>query len=689
MKSHQFIVVVLFLAFSLVSVGYGQQSAEQLYQSALYKEEIEGEMDAAIKIYETIVKQYPDNRPVAAKALLHFGICKERLGLKEAQLAYELVVRDYADQAEPTKLARERLNILSGGKAAANISSEASMRRIWVAGKNQPLGVSPNGRYVVFGMNDTGDLWLRDLQSGEQRQITREGSWVDWTYASDAAISPDGKQIAYSWTVRSFGELRLSALDGSSMRVLHNGQDGRWMYISTWMPDGQRILASSYNLKDKTNQRQIISLSDGSIHNIGQPELEAIDWGYPSPDGRYIAYGLRGDIFVHDTMTKKDSVLIQNPSKDSMVGWMKDGSGILFVSDRSGTRDLYLQEIKNGRSLGGLELLRLNLIASQNPNFTTSNLNLTTDGRLFQLENTGTTNAYISPFDETTGKVTDTQSLVDQNYPRAAWTEWSPDGKLLYYEIFKDPQLNERLLFIRSEETGQTREISLKPKLRYWYRPILSPDGKQFAVTGTGENYDFGIFAIDRESGEVSQLARIPDENNPVDPSQNWSPDGKAIFYKVRSPEESEEFIIRRKDLITGEEKDIYRGMHTRDMKISSDGTRFVYFRNDRPTKSYVLGILDIKSGKESELWRVPEADSPEISGPTWAPDGKHILVAKSLKQGSELWRFPVDGGPGEKLYSNPESTWGFVMHPSGKRMAFTQSRTNYELWVLENFLPK
>jgi len=27
-------------------------------------------------------------------------------------------------------------------------------------------------------------------------------------------------------------------------------------------------------------------------------------------------------------------------------------------------------------------------------------------------------------------------------------------------------------------------------------------------------------------------------------------------------------------------------------------------------------------------------------------------------------------------------------MHPSGKRMAFTQSRENYELWVLENFLP-
>ena len=132
--------------------------------------------------------------------------------------------------------------------------------------------------------------------------------------------------------------------------------------------------------------------------------------------------------------------------------------------------------------------------------------------------------------------------------------------------------------------------------------------------------------------------------------------DRGARVCKVRSFEESEEFIIRRKDLTTGEEKDVHRGIHTRDMKISPDGTRFVYFRNDRPTKSYVLGILDIQSGKELELWRVPEADGG-ISGPTWAPDGRHVLVARRPRQGAELWRFPAAGGPGERLHFSPEST--------------------------------
>jgi len=678
------IIAAFFALVFLAGQNALAQSGYDLFQKGLVQERTEGDLDEAIRLYKQIVEDFKDDRALAAKALVQMGGCYEKLGTAEARTAYERVVREYSDQPESSKVARERLSAIIGGASGATGRSEVAMRRIWVAGRDRPVGISPDGRYVVFSVSDSWNLWLRDLQSGEQRQITREASWVEWSYApGSAAISPDGKRIAYGWWVRSYGDLRLSALDGSSMRVLHSGQDGRSMNPRAWMPDGRRLLAVSYDRKDQAYRRHMISLPDGAIRDIGQPEPGDVDWGHPSPDGRHIAYGRKGDIFVYDTATEQDSVLVQSPAWDSMLGWTPDGSGIVFLSDRSGTRDLYLLGIENGRPRGDPQLLRRDL-------GTNKNLHLTRDGRLYRIEDTSTSNSFIIPVDEQTGKLTDTPSPVDANYPDARWPAWSPDGKLLYYTMSKGPSGNRsQMLVIRSEETSQTRDITPKPKLPHWYRPIMSPDGHRFAVTGTGKNHNFGVFAIDSESGDVSQLAKIPVENEPVDPSQNWSPDGKAIFYKVRSFEESEEFIIRRKDLATGEEKDVYRGIHTRDMKLSPDGTRFVYFRNDRPTQSYVLGILDIQSGKELELWRVSEADSPDISGPTWAPDGKHVLVAKSLKQGSELWRFPAAGGPGEKLHFSPESTWGFVMHPSGKRMAFTQSRSNYELWVLENFLPE
>ena len=117
-----------------------------------------------------------------------------------------------------------------------------------------------------------------------------------------------------------------TAIITKKRRVLHNGQDGRWITVSAWMPDGRQILATSYNLKEETNQRQIISLSDSIIHDIGQPEKAGLDWGYPSPDGRYIAFGLKEDIYIYDTAKGQDSVLVQSPMADNVIGWTAEGS---------------------------------------------------------------------------------------------------------------------------------------------------------------------------------------------------------------------------------------------------------------------------------------------------------------------------------------------------------------------------
>jgi len=683
MKTQFLLIFALLLLIGSVSAQDNKPST--LLAAAIYEEEVTGDLDKAVELFLDILKKYPDDRPVAAKTLYHLGLVNEKMGKQKAGEYFTRLVNTYPDQTEFVTLAKEKLVVL--GSTEATGPAEITMRRIWVAGSDQIFGISQDGRFVVFREAENGDLWLHDLQTGEQRQITHDASWVEWSFAEGrAAISPDGKQIAYDWTVRNYGELRLSGLDGSSMQVLHSGQNGRRMSVSSWMPDGLGILAVSYDNKDQSYRWHIISLADNTIRDIGQPDREYLEWRSFSPDGQQIAYCRSGDIFIYDIATEQESVFVQNPANDEVAGWTPDGSGIVFVSNRSGTYDLYLLGIENSQPRGEIQLLQKDFGAN-------AGILLTRDGRLFRPDALYTFDSFIVPVDELTGKPTGPRSRVDQNYPNVFYPEWSPDGKLLYYEINKQSS-KEQLLFIRSEITGQTREITLKPKLDYWLNPILSPDGKQFAITGSDENMNFGIFAIDSENGDVSQLASIPAENVSVLPCQNWSPDDKAIFYKVRSPEarspeESEEFIIRRKDLLTGEEKDVYRGMHTRGMKISSDGTRFVYYRNDMPNKSYVVGILDIQSGKELELWRIPEADGLDLSDPIWTPDERYVIVAKLSMHDTELWRIPIEGGPGEKLHLFPENTYGFVMHPKGNQLAFTQYQVNNELWMLENFLPK
>jgi Tol biopolymer transport system component len=679
MKRASTLAIALVLCALSAGVVFSQ-SGHDLFQQALVKERADGNLQEAIKLYQRVVSEFAQDRALSARALVQIGQCYEKLGNAESRKAYERIVREFSDQPEPTKVARERLSALTGGAGGTAGRTEAATRRVWLAGSEQPVSISPDGRLVVFIASDVRDLWIRDLQSGERTRVTREASSVGPFTTGQAVISPDGKRIAYEWFRGGDLEIRVSALDGSSMQVLDRGQaPERLIGLCAWMPDGRRLLTISLYLKDRTRRRQMISLPDGAIRDVGRPETGDLDWAHPSPDGRYIAYDLRGDIFVYDTTTEQDSVLVQNPAADKLVGWTPDGTGVVFVSDRTGTHDLYLLGIEQGRPKGDAQLLRRNIGAA-------GALRATRDGRLFRFDDSGTSDSYIVSVDQPTGKLSGTPSRVDPNYAGAVSPQWSSDGKLLYYQISKGaPNSQSSVLVIRAEATGETREFT--PKLGVWIEPTLSPDGRRFAVSGINENNEPGVYAVDSASGSVSQITKIPDRA--VKPVPNWSPDGRAFFYNVRLPDvvDGKRIATRRKNLATGEETDFPRGHHM-EMRISPDGTRLAYVQSDGATKSWILGILDVQSGTERELWRVAIGEASSIKTPAWTPDGKYVLVARVLKQGSDLWRVPAEGGPAERLHVFADQTWGFALHPSGTRMAFTQERKNFELWVLENFLP-
>jgi len=104
------IIIILILGLGTVLILQGQeQQAQQLLSKAVYEEEVNGELEKAIEGYQTIVTEFPDNRPIAAKAYFHMGMCYEKLGLQEAQKAYENVVNNYPDQSSGSaKGLRER-----------------------------------------------------------------------------------------------------------------------------------------------------------------------------------------------------------------------------------------------------------------------------------------------------------------------------------------------------------------------------------------------------------------------------------------------------------------------------------------------------------------------------------------------------------------------------------------------------
>jgi hypothetical protein len=91
-RSKIFLLVLelVLTAFLLIPLqeAFSQESADELYEAAVFKKEAEGDLQGAIQIFLKVIAKFPENRKVAAKAQLQIGICYEKLGLGEAQKAW-------------------------------------------------------------------------------------------------------------------------------------------------------------------------------------------------------------------------------------------------------------------------------------------------------------------------------------------------------------------------------------------------------------------------------------------------------------------------------------------------------------------------------------------------------------------------------------------------------------------------
>ena len=107
------IILILILCLGPMIMAKGQeQQAGKLLSKAIYQEEVNGELDEAINTYQLIVQQYPDDRKVSAEALLHLGICYEKIGMPQAYDTYQDIINKYAEQQDEVALARKRMDHL-------------------------------------------------------------------------------------------------------------------------------------------------------------------------------------------------------------------------------------------------------------------------------------------------------------------------------------------------------------------------------------------------------------------------------------------------------------------------------------------------------------------------------------------------------------------------------------------------
>ena len=687
------IAALLIAALQTAGAQQGAAQIEKQLARAHHKATVDGDLPGAIEEYKRIVATAGSNRAVAAKALVRMAECYQKLGDAESRKIYERLVRDYADQKESAAIARARLgNAVKTAKTDAMVS-----RRVWTL---PPAGdiygaISSTGQVMSYVDWQTGDLAVHDFTTNRDRALTNKGTWAQsLEYAETSTISPDDRQVAFSWYNGDTYDLRVVSMEATQLpqaKTLFVNKDVSWLAPMDWSPDGRWIVVQ-LTRADRTDQLALVATGDGSLQVLKSSEWRGALEVFFSPDGKYLGFDLpaddtntQRDVFVLAVDGSRQTGIALGQSHDTMIGWSPDGTRLLFASDRSGSTGLWSQLMVDGRPQSEPELLKTEI--SRN------SVGVTRAGRLYTGVSLGNRDINVVSVDFATGKplnapVRPIRSFVGLNQQPA----WSHDGKSMAFISARDRAGINRVLGIYSTDTGLVRD--LRPELAYFDGPDWAPDGRSVVVRGRNLKGVRGAYAIDVQSGAARRVVSPRDDGGAFGPQ--WSHDGKKIYYR-RSGSAPNTFAFFEVDVDSQTEREVVgRAELLGHPSVSPDGRWIATTVGDK-----AVWLFPVGEGEPREVFRAQAYEPQGIARyVAWTPDGRSVLISVNrnlgdaaatrrdgVEGGRDLLLVPVTGGQSRKIHVDAQCC-EVKIHPDGKQIAFLSGEGKSEVWVLENFLP-
>ncbi|UCF37499.1 MAG: PD40 domain-containing protein [Acidobacteriota bacterium] len=690
MKRFAVFANVLLVGLLFVPAGFSQVDPEFALRAAMETETVEGDLKSAIEQYQEIAAS--SDRAIAVKALVRMAGCYEKLGVAQARVIYEQVIRDYADQPDSVATAQARLETL---RTAIVDEERLALRQVWLdeGGPWVNGTVSSDGRFLSFtdwsscvpGAEGPcrGELAVRHLDSGTNQVLTDlrhdPGSWVD-----ASAVSPDGSQVAYAWVDTESWEVVVQILPiggGATPRTVR--RDSAVLWPRAWTPDGLGLLVTRTQ-KEEPWQIGILSIENGAFEEIKSLNFGRIDVSM-SPDGRYIAYdtpvgeGPARDIFVVDLGSGDELAVVRHPADDHSTAWSPDGKQLLFLSDRTAVPSLWAIAVREGRPAGEPILLKSD-IGDVRP------LGVTRAGTLYFSAKQGQRNVYrvsLGP----DGRVDGSPSVLTDRFVNANWgASLSPDGKRVAYYSERP----ETVLVVQDLGSGRESVFPLELDVLRLYGsgPGWLPDGKAILVAARhNERPRPFLSKVNLETGEIREAA------GEIGAGFKEAPDGRSVYYQDKGSTQlvrldlatGVETVIEERDGVIGDKEGFY------NPAVSPDGRQLAYLHKTAGEELLLL-VKDLGSGETRELLRDSRVNGgSRFNSLEWTTDQSALLYVREDEHGQSIWSIPADGGEAVQIGVTMEAAIKAPqMQPDGKTIIFTVAKRDLvEVWALSNFLPE
>lgn len=485
---------------------------------------------------------------------------------------------------------------------------------------NSP-SVSPDGRFIAFERGNcrvsreayrgpaNRDIWIYDRENDAFTQITTDPG-------QDIVPSWDANNNLYFLSARS-GRYNLYRVAISNNQVQADFQQLTYfteMGIRNYQvaTTAQRValeMGTSIYLMDATAGAQPVEVAfdvttDYRFYPVENETFTSNLNSYmPSPNGKYIAFGLRGEIFLmpeEKEMTR--AVNLSNHAwRDEDMVWLND-STLLFVSDRSGNRDIYMLQSDDPSEPNLYRTFKRKLTRLTQTEEPESNLVLSPDrSKITFLRGRGQlVMANISQ-----GGLAN-EVLMQDGWATPSGVSWSPDGQWLAYSM-TNLDFNGEIYIHKADNTMDPVNVSLHP--RGDYDPVWSADGTKLGFISNRNGGDNDVWFVWLCKSDWEKTNREWEEDIDEDKEKK---DEKVT---VRIDFDNIHKRLVQVTSLPGNES---------NLMISKDGAFFYFsaYGGSRTTSSGRPAFLKIKwdgSGIATIL------DNLSIYGLTWDKDYQHM----------------------------------------------------------------
>jgi len=694
--------VFLFALVVLVAGNSWSQTAEQIFQKGIMKEEGEGSLREAIELYKSVADNTQADRALRAKALYQMGNCYEKLGQQDARGVYENLVANYSDQPELVANAKRQLSKLNANQTFDN--SGITIRQVPFFDVDLH-NYSPDGRYANYINWDNQEIGVVDLKTGEKWEITKDGDWYTskMHYPLYSIWSPYSKQVIYDWNIEELGkdkstynyELHIVDKDGTNDRtIIRNGNKHLW--AADWSKDGSTILCVENNLADSSSI-VLISVNDGSkkfVADIGN--VRNINANF-TDDGNFIVFRARAEkgsenynLFIVSKEGGAVRPLITNKEDDGAPFRIPGTNQMVYFSNHSGTKDLWTITLNDGKLQGEPGILKNDF------DQTCGIVGTNNSGTLFYTSSRQNPEIYNARLDFNTNEVKAEPVSIKRNSTRKILKViWSPSfnylASLLQTPVNSETKLATLKFVIQNIQTGDETEIS--PDLNsytllWWIEPQWAPDEKSILIKGVNKEGTKGIYQIDVMTGKVS-LYKAMEHLGWEWRWLQFYPDGETQYFVTQEGFESKQKVVAR-SLKSGEEKVLTEyPLWVDKVLLSPDGKTLAVQYADS------LWVLSADgSGEKKKIESFEKLHGNPIG---WSSDNKSVYVAKDDKnKGLSLWEVPLENNPPKELFS-PEKLKLFkganglkISHLGNEVYLTMQNGGNItEYWAVENIVQK